>query len=113
MTSQQLSDLMGEVQSASFKGECHKCGKDTEVTIERISETELAISGGSLLASPESWELDGQVLCKCEACFQEKSDFGRPCEVYSRVVGYMRPIKSWNEGKQAEFKMRKNFKVIR
>lgn len=26
-----------------------------------------------------------------------------PCEVYSRVVGYIRPVSQWNEGKQAEF----------
>ncbi len=32
-------------------------------------------------------------------------------EVYSRVVGYLRPVKQWNNGKQAEFKMRKTFKV--
>jgi len=33
------------------------------------------------------------------------------CEVYSRVVGYLRPISQWNEGKQEEFKDRKTFKV--
>ena len=26
-----------------------------------------------------------------------------PCEVYSRVVGYIRPVSQWNEGKQEEF----------
>lgn len=25
------------------------------------------------------------------------------CEVYSRVVGYLRPVSQWNDGKQAEF----------
>ena len=30
-----------------------------------------------------------------------------PCEVWSRVVGYYRPVKGWNEGKQEEFKDRK------
>jgi ribonucleoside-triphosphate reductase len=34
-----------------------------------------------------------------------------PCEVYSRVVGYLRPVKQWNKGKQAEFKIRKVFAV--
>jgi ribonucleoside-triphosphate reductase (formate) len=29
------------------------------------------------------------------------------CEVYSRVVGYLRPVSQWNDGKQAEFKERK------
>ena len=33
------------------------------------------------------------------------------CEVYSRIVGYLRPINQWNEGKREEFKMRKSFKV--
>lgn len=31
------------------------------------------------------------------------------CEVYSRIVGYMRPVNQWNEGKQQEFKDRKLF----
>lgn len=26
-----------------------------------------------------------------------------PCEIYSRVVGYFRPVANWNVGKQAEF----------
>ncbi len=31
------------------------------------------------------------------------------CEVYSRVVGYLRPVQNWNAGKQEEFKDRKTF----
>jgi ribonucleoside-triphosphate reductase len=31
------------------------------------------------------------------------------CEVYSRIVGYLRPVDQWNDGKQAEFKDRKLF----
>lgn len=33
------------------------------------------------------------------------------CEVYSRVVGYLRPVQQWNDGKQAEFDNRKTFKI--
>jgi len=33
------------------------------------------------------------------------------CEVYSRVVGYFRPIDNWNEGKKAEFKDRKVYVI--
>jgi len=33
------------------------------------------------------------------------------CEVFSRIVGYLRPVKNWNVGKQAEFKDRINFKI--
>jgi len=31
------------------------------------------------------------------------------CEVYSRVVGYIRPVSQWNDGKQEEFKQRRTF----
>tara|TARA_Y100000310_G_C20621838_1_gene783762 strand:+ start:1317 stop:1472 length:156 start_codon:yes stop_codon:yes gene_type:complete len=31
------------------------------------------------------------------------------CEVYSRIVGYLRPVGQWNEGKQAEWADRKTF----
>lgn len=34
-----------------------------------------------------------------------------PCEVYSRVVGYLRPVGNWHEGKQQEFRERKTFKI--
>ena len=32
------------------------------------------------------------------------------CEVWTRVMGYHRPVQNWNEGKQEEFKERKCFK---
>jgi ribonucleoside-triphosphate reductase len=41
---------------------------------------------------------------QCSVCHAET-------EVYSRVVGYLRPVKQWNNGKQSEFGMRKTFKV--
>jgi len=31
------------------------------------------------------------------------------CEVYSRVVGYLRPVSQWNPGKKQEFEDRKAF----
>ena len=34
---------------------------------------------------------------------------GSKCEVYSRVVGYLRPVDQWNDGKQAEFAMRRTY----
>jgi hypothetical protein len=33
-----------------------------------------------------------------------------PTEVYSRVVGYYRPVQHWNKGKVQEFADRKTFK---
>lgn len=35
----------------------------------------------------------------------------QPCEVFSRVNGYLRPISQWNDAKISEFEERKNFKL--
>jgi ribonucleoside-triphosphate reductase len=40
----------------------------------------------------------------CEKCGQET-------EVYSRIVGYYRPVKNWNDGKRAEYSDRKEFVI--
>ena len=39
------------------------------------------------------------------------SKCGLKCEIYSRVVGYMRPVKSWNKGKKEEFADRTAYNV--
>ncbi len=36
---------------------------------------------------------------------------GETTEIYSRVVGYLRPVNQWNKGKQEEFKLRRTFNV--
>ena len=41
---------------------------------------------------------------KCEAEGKHNK-----CEVYSRIVGYLRPVDQWNDGKQSEFTDRKLF----
>ena len=38
-------------------------------------------------------------------------DCGADCEVYSRVVGYIRPVNQWNKGKKKEFSDRKTFEI--
>lgn len=32
-----------------------------------------------------------------------------PCEVYTRVVGFLRPVQSFNDGKKQEFEDRVTF----
>lgn len=49
----------------------------------------------------------GYINGKCEIC----TECGETCEVYSRIVGYLRPVKQWNIGKQAEFTQRKTFNM--
>ena len=40
---------------------------------------------------------------RCPTC-------GKETEIYSRVVGYFRPVRNWNEGKQEEFRQRLEYK---
>ena len=40
-------------------------------------------------------------------------DCGSECEIYSRIVGYIRPVKGWNKGKKAEFANRKTFDMTK
>lgn len=35
---------------------------------------------------------------------------GAEMEIYSRIVGYLRPVSQWNNGKQAEYDQRKEYK---
>jgi len=56
-----------------------------------------------LLLHQKHGYLFGEYLL-CPQCQSE-------CEVYSRVVGYLRPISQWNKGKKAEFSDRKLFKL--
>ncbi|MDP6457911.1 MAG: ribonucleoside triphosphate reductase [Candidatus Bathyarchaeota archaeon] len=39
---------------------------------------------------------------KCPEC-------NSPAEVYSRVVGYLRPVDQWNDGKRSEWRMRETY----
>ena len=52
---------------------------------------------------PEHGYLAGEHF-KCPKC-------GKDCEVFTRIVGYIRPVRQWNEGKAAEYEIRKNFDV--
>jgi len=52
---------------------------------------------------PNHGYLNGEQF-KCPEC-------GEECEVYARVVGYLRPVKQWNKGKVVEYHARKNFKI--
>lgn len=40
----------------------------------------------------------------CPTCSQET-------EVYSRIVGYYRPVQNWNNGKKSEFSVRKTYNI--
>ena len=47
----------------------------------------------------------------CPTCADQNK--ATSCEVYSRVVGYLRPVNQWNLGKQQEFSDRKTFDMMK
>jgi ribonucleoside-triphosphate reductase len=71
---------------------CHDCGKQLKENDEVMPYK------------------DGEFF-KCKECHQKDPVLRnfQETEVYSRVVGYIRPVKQWNKGKQEEYKDRQNF----
>ncbi len=84
---------------------CFDCGTKIETNGDEIQN-------GSLL----SYEDNGNnvFVFKCDSCFakNEGVENYKQCEVYSRVVGYLRPVTQWNDGKKQEFKERKEYEVV-
>ncbi len=59
------------------------------------------------------YSANGKEYAKCRSCHEAEpvlKNF-QEMEVYSRVVGYIRPVAQWNKGKQAEFGDRREYAV--
>lgn len=53
-----------------------------------------------------------EIKSKINNLKEEKQNVkGTPCEVFSRIVGYLRPVQNWNDGKKQEFKLRKMYQI--
>jgi len=83
---------------------CHDCKKEIKKEGENIKK------GKMLVYENVTRKI---VVFKCDDCFKKSQELRnyQPCEVYSRIVGYLRPVQQWNSGKQQEFKERKNYFV--
>ena len=109
MQIEQLQKQLETEKNAEFRGNCHDCDVPVEVLCSINENGEIVISGGAVY-NPLNTE---QPFFKCDKCFQNDKVLRnwRECEVYSRVVGYIRPVKQWNKGKLEEYKQRKEFVV--
>ena len=90
-----------------FQGDCHDCGKSVSVNADIDEDGSLVIDGGAVYFT------ESGVFMKCDDCFKKDLTLKnfQPCEVYSRVVGYLRPIQNYNPGKKSEFENRQDFKL--
>lgn len=108
MSIERLHEIMEENSDKDFiswKGNCHDCSADTEVRATPVPEG-IRIEGGSVY-EPET----NKFFIKCGDCYERDAVLKnyQNCEVYSRVVGYLRPVAQWNDAKQEEFENRKLF----
>jgi ribonucleoside-triphosphate reductase len=81
---------------------CHDCSK-------KIDFEHSEIKNGVLLAYNHKGKKIN--VFKCNECFLKNKSLTnfQECEVYSRVVGYIRPVQQWHKGKKQEFEERKEF----
>lgn len=110
----EVLDLQDELQTKYTGGTVLHMFLGEEVTdIEVVKSLVKKVSGNYRLpyftltptfsVCPSHGYIAGEVP-ECEKC-------GSTTEIYSRVVGYLRPVSQWNNGKQSEFCMRETFKV--
>src|SRR3989339_1631865 len=83
---------------------CHDCGA------EIIINGELIGGGVSLMYGHNGKKIN---VLKCAGCFEKNKALNnfQECEVYSRVVGYIRPVQQWHKGKKQEFQEREEYKI--
>jgi hypothetical protein len=108
ITTEWTSELLAVNPHITLNGHCHDCGREVSVDID---ETDKGFQvTGPYWVFDESHDIP---FFKCNECFELDPNLTnfQPCEVFSRVVGYMRPVSMWNKGKQEEFKMRTNYRM--
>jgi hypothetical protein len=106
-----LEDLKADIAKGDmhYRGVCHDCGTGVFVEATLGSDGAITISGGAVYKMKRGQEV--RYFFKCNKCYKEDKILRNweKCEVYSRVVGYYRPVQQWNKGKVEEYKMRKEF----
>jgi ribonucleoside-triphosphate reductase len=95
---------MEHVRNVNEKMHCRDCGKELKVKNDKI------INGFALVYDDKGEKIK---TFKCIDCFNKNPAlcFFKKCEVYSRVVGYIRPVTQWNKGKKEEYKDRQEFQI--
>lgn len=109
----ELQKQLGTEGEKMFHGICHDCGVSVDVLCSINEDGELIISGGAVYNPLVGAPPIEQTFFKCDECFKKDSVLRnwQECEVYSRAIGYLRPVSGWNKGKQEEWKMRVNYTI--
>ena len=100
----ELFDTYEANHELEWVGDCTACRKPMKVLVE-LTDLGFKVSGGAI------YEKMGETVLKCDDCFDKDPHIYQECEVYSRVVGFLRPVKYWNPGKKSEWNDRKTFDI--
>jgi len=92
-----ISKNIGENQHAKIEVTCMDCGEDFIMNLEGVGLDQVEIKNGAIGVRDEEY------LFKCPECWETDKNFGRACDVYSRVAGYLHPVWHWNDAEQAGF----------
>jgi ribonucleoside-triphosphate reductase len=96
-----------------YIGERLTNGQECKKLIKKIAEN-YKLPYFSITPTFSICEEHGYIKGEAKEC-PHKNEKGEKCDkpplVYSRVVGYYRPVKQWNKGKFEEYKSRKEFQV--
>lgn len=91
-----------------FIGEAIEDVETTKKLVRKIAEN-YKIPYFTLSPTYSICQLHGYIKGEQFSC----PNCGESTEVYTRIVGYYRPVQNWNHGKKSEYKDRKSFKVLR
>lgn len=92
-------------------GNCVDCNKDVKVEVKAIGENQIEIKGGAIYQPPKQYNYPEEYVCKCDTCFKIDPKIHQRNEVYTRVVGYLRPTSQMNAGKISEIEQRAMFHI--
>jgi ribonucleoside-triphosphate reductase len=87
---------------------CHDCGKGILINQDLIENGVYLSYDNGTQGAPQMIN-----IFKCNECFAKNKALTnfQECEVYSRVVGYIRPVGQWHKGKKQEYGERKEFNI--
>lgn len=100
-----LIDRAGE-DMISVEGDCQHCKTRVVLDVDLVSHDTVEVNGNGGM---KYYVTQGKPAFICSDCHDKGLRLGTPCEVFSRVCGYLRPVKNWNPGKKEEFQLRTTF----
>ncbi len=91
---------MKKINLAEFEAYCYDCANNDVKTQMKFDEQGNVVNGQMIQKTVTEKNRDIKIRFKCKSCFEKNPKWEdlQECEVYSRVVDYLRPVSQWNRG---------------